>query len=125
MEVGKIGWFDLTVPNATEVRDFYKAVVGWTSSDVAMGGYNDYCMHPSPTSDPVAGICHAAGANTGLPPVWLMYITVENADESANVCIANGGEVLVGPKDMGNMGRFCVIRDPAGAIAALYQPFST
>ena len=30
-----------------------------------------------------------------------------------------GGEVLVGPR--GEKARFCVIRDPAGAVAALYE----
>jgi hypothetical protein len=30
--------------------------------------------------------------------------------------------VLVKPKGMGGYGRFCVIRDPAGAVAALFQP---
>ena len=26
---GTIGWFDLTVPNATEVKDFYAKVTEW------------------------------------------------------------------------------------------------
>jgi hypothetical protein len=34
---------------------------------------------------------------------------------------SNGGEVIVQPKGLAG-GRFCVIRDPAGATAALYQP---
>lgn len=28
--VGAIGWFDLAVPDAAPVRDFYAGVVGWT-----------------------------------------------------------------------------------------------
>ncbi|MGB6336961.1 MAG: VOC family protein, partial [Thermoanaerobaculia bacterium] len=38
-EIGKIGWTDLTVENADDVRDFYTAVVGWKPSPVDMGGY--------------------------------------------------------------------------------------
>ena len=41
---GEIGWFDLTVPDATAVRDFYSAVVGWESKDHDMKEYNDYEM---------------------------------------------------------------------------------
>jgi hypothetical protein len=41
MDVGTIGWFDLTVPNADEVRDFYRAVVGWGVEECEMGGYSD------------------------------------------------------------------------------------
>lgn len=118
---GTIGWVDLTVADASGLRDFYKAVVGWTSSDVKMGEYNDYCMHSSPTSPPVAGICHARGQNANLPPQWLIYLVVADLDVSIKECRARGGEVLAGPHDMGGQGRFCVIRDPAGAVAALYS----
>jgi predicted enzyme related to lactoylglutathione lyase len=36
-EVGSVGWIDLTVPEAEEVRDFYSAVVGWKSEPVDIG----------------------------------------------------------------------------------------
>jgi catechol-2,3-dioxygenase len=39
LTVGTVAWFDLTVSDAVEVRDFYQAVVGWTTSPVDMGGY--------------------------------------------------------------------------------------
>jgi predicted enzyme related to lactoylglutathione lyase len=32
-----------------------------------------------------------------------------------------GGEVLMGPKGMGPGSAYAVIRDPAGAVSALYQ----
>ena len=41
-EVGSIGWFDLTVENADEVREFYRRVVGWTETPLDMGGYSDH-----------------------------------------------------------------------------------
>jgi len=122
LEVGSIGWFDLTVPNATEVRDFYKKVVGWKTADVAMDGYNDYCMNSPESGKTVAGVCHARGVNESLPPTWMIYITVKSAAASAKRCVAMGGSVLVEPKGLGGMGRYCVIRDPAGAVAALFEP---
>ena len=48
--------------------------------------------------------------------------TVENVDTSAARCVELGGKVLIEPKGMGGYGRFCVIQDPAGAVAALFQP---
>ena len=36
-ETGSMAWIDLTVKNAETVRDFYSAVVGWTSEEVDMG----------------------------------------------------------------------------------------
>ncbi len=117
---GSVSWFDLTVQNAEEIRDFYTAVVGWQTSPVDMGGYNDFCMIPSAGGDPVAGVCHARGANAALPPQWMIYITVEDVDESAKICVERGGELIAEPRDMGDSGRYCVIRDPAGAVAALF-----
>ena len=36
--IGKILWTDLTVLDATLVRNFYSAVVGWTFAPVDMQG---------------------------------------------------------------------------------------
>lgn len=118
-KIGSIGWIDLTVKNATEVRDFYSAVVGWAPAEVDMGDYADFMMVP-PDAEPVAGVCHARGGNSDQPPAWIIYIVVADLDESVSRCNANGGEVVVGPKNIGSA-RYCVIRDPAGAFSALYQ----
>ena len=117
---GTIGWIDLTIEDADGVRDFYKAVAGWESSAVEMGDYNDYCMLP-PGQSPVAGICHARGANAGVPASWLIYITVEDLAASIEACESNGGAVLRGPREIGEA-KMGVIKDPAGAACALYQP---
>jgi predicted enzyme related to lactoylglutathione lyase len=120
--IGAIAWIDLTVGAAPEVRDFYQEVVGWTSGEVEMGGYADFTMHPPGGGDPIAGVCHARGPNADLPAQWLIYITVADLDRSLAQCQARGGAVLAGPKGMGSAGRYAVIRDPAGAVAALIEP---
>ena len=120
-KVGTIGWTDLTGSNAEEIQKFYSAVVGWKPDPVDMGGYNDFTMNAPATNDGIAGICHARGGNAGLPAQWIVYITVENVDDSAKRCQELGGKILTGPKGAGG-GRYCIIQDPAGAVAALYQP---
>jgi predicted enzyme related to lactoylglutathione lyase len=120
--VGQISWSDLTVPNADRVRDFYVDVVGWRSSELDMGGYSDYCMNLPSNDKTVAGVCWQRGVNAGLPPVWLVYINVANLDESVRKCTELGGQILRPPTDMGDHGRYSVIRDPAGAVAALFEP---
>jgi hypothetical protein len=120
--LGSILWIDLTVPDADRISDFYSGVVGWSPVPVDMKGYNDYNMTSPDTGDPCAGICHARGPNAGLPAQWLIYITVGNMEKSLAQCRKLGGEVLVGPKGMGNQGKYAVIRDPAGAVAALFEP---
>lgn len=117
---GIIAWSDLTIPDADEIRDFYSSVIGWTAAPVEMGDYQDYSMMSGSSDQPVAGICHRRGSNKDLPPQWLIYITVENLDASIKNCNELGGSVIAGPTSMGGA-RYCVIRDPAGAVAALYQ----
>jgi hypothetical protein len=119
--VGQIGWMDLTVSNAVSVRQFYEHVTGWTATPVSMGDYDDYCMVSAGGNKPVAGVCHPSGENAGLPPVWLIYITVADLAESVRRCAERGGKVRAPERRIAGMGRFCVIEDPAGAVAALHQ----
>jgi predicted enzyme related to lactoylglutathione lyase len=119
-DVGKIGWLDLTVDDADAVRDFYREVVGWKVEGLDMGGYQDYCMLPA-EGGPVAGVCHARGVNAGIPPQWLMYVTVASLDASLARVTALGGEIVRPARGMGGQGRFAIVRDPAGAVCALFE----
>lgn len=125
--VGKIAWHDLTVDNAVEVKDFYASVVGWDTGAVSMpgneasGDYQDFNMNLPGSAETVAGVCHARGSNAKLPPQWIMYVAVENAKASAEKCIELGGEVVDGPRTMGD-DVYYYIKDPAGAVLAIYSP---
>lgn len=120
MSLGKIVWYDLTVPNADEIRDFYSSVAGWKFSEHPMGEYSDYEMKPKDSDETVAGICHARGTNASVPPVWMLYIIVENVQNSAEECVRLGGKIIDGPRMMGKQS-FCVIQDPAGAMIGLIE----
>lgn len=121
-QVGAIVWTDLTVADAEKVKQFYSEVVGWEAEPVNMGDYSDYNMNSPESGETTAGICHARGGNAKLPPQWLIYIVVADVDKSANRCQKLGGEIISAPKDMAGYGRYCVIKDPAGAVAALFCP---
>ncbi len=118
--IGTIGWMDLTVPNAVELKDFYTSVTGWKPEPVSMGEYDDFNM----TSDgePRAGICHKQGGNADIPSQWMIYINVADLDKSREECEARGGKLLTDIKSMGAMGRYCYIEDPAGAVCSLFEP---
>lgn len=120
LPIGSMGWLDLTVDDATGVRDFYKTVVGWTHGAVSMGDYDDFTMNQPADGKAICGVCHARGGNAELPTAWLAYFVVADLDASLQACLKGGGEIVAGPKSMGS-DRYCVIRDPAGAVCALYQ----
>ena len=120
-KIGAIGWIDLTIDDAERVKDFYERVVGWQASPVDMGGYSDYSMNRPGDGEASSGICHARGSNADQPPQWMLYITVADLEQSLKRCAELGGKQVTEIKSMGDMGRFCVIRDPAGAVCALWQ----
>ena len=120
-QTGEIGWIDITVDNANGLRDFYADVVGLVPDAVSMGEYDDFNMTMPASGEPVCGICHARGSNKDLPGGWMVYFVVDDVDASAAACTAKGGNIVVEPRGLAG-GRFCVIEDPSGATAALYQP---
>ena len=119
--IGTIGWIDLTVPDAVVVREFYQKVVGWDSAPISMGEYDDFCMLPKESDDPVCGVCHAKGSNKEIPPQWMIYIVVEELEKSLQEVKSSGGELVSDIKTITGQGSFCIIKDPAGAMSALYQ----
>ncbi|MBV57617.1 MAG: glyoxalase [Gammaproteobacteria bacterium] len=116
--IGRVEWIDLSVDDASRIKDFYCAIVGWSSTEVEMGSYNDFNINLPGTQDTIAGICHARGSNANLPSQWLIYVRVESVKASAIQCEKLGGKILDGPRRMGGS-NFCVIEDPAGAVMAL------
>ncbi len=108
---GTIGWVDLTVPDAENVRDFYQAVVGWTPEPVSMGDYNDYNM--TKDGKPVAGVCHKRGPNKHLPSQWMVYFRVADFEAALSEVTAWGGKIIFSRE------RYAVIEDPTGAVCAL------
>lgn len=118
--IGTLIGFDISVPDAEALRDFYAAVVGWQSEPFDMGDYADYFMKSPTTGATAAGICHSRGINADLPPQWLAYIVVADLDASLQQVTERGGTLLTQIKGEGP-GRYCVIRDPTGAVLALMQ----
>lgn len=117
---GTIGWVDLTVEHADQIRDFYSSVVGWKPEAVEMDGYTDFNMMDT-EGRPAAGICYHDGPNVGIPPQWMVYISVKSLALSLAAVKMNGGTVIREPEQVGS-GSIAFIQDPAGAVCALYQP---
>jgi predicted enzyme related to lactoylglutathione lyase len=118
---GLIKWADLTVDNAAEVAEFYAGVVGWNAVELPVDDHVDFIMAHPETGDTAAGIFHQSGGLKGLPQQWLVYVTIDDLDDSIAACTQLGGKVIFGPRDSETMGRWCVVEDPAGAVMALTE----
>jgi predicted enzyme related to lactoylglutathione lyase len=121
---GSISWLDLTVPDASATRDFYQEVVGWTVQDVEMEdageSYADYIMLGA-DGNAAAAICHARGSNLDLPPIWMIYLPVDDLAESLIRVRDGGGKVVHGSQGADGENSIAVIQDPVGVCLALAQ----
>jgi predicted enzyme related to lactoylglutathione lyase len=61
-------------------------------------------------------------SDSGVPPVWLSYVTVASADETAARVSELGGAVHIGPFDVMDAGRMAIFADPTGAMLAIWEP---
>ena len=60
----------------------------------------------------------------GQPPVWSVYVSVEDADKTTALVEEAGGSVIVAPMTVGDMGRMAVYVDSTGAAFGVWQPMS-
>jgi predicted enzyme related to lactoylglutathione lyase len=120
--MGRIYWLDLTVADAIAASDFYRQVVGWSVQSVEMNEHGERytdCNLLADDGKPVARIRHARGVNAGLPPVWMMYLPVDDLAESLLCVEEEGGVIIKAEQREGGEYAYAAIRDPAGACFAL------
>lgn len=120
---GTFCWPELATRDQAGARQFYTALFGWESHEVPMGEGRTYTMLRLGGRD-VAALYQmsAPGQPPEMPPHWLGYVAVENADEAAKRIIEAGGTLVAEPFDVMEMGRMAVARDTVGAIFAVWQP---
>jgi predicted enzyme related to lactoylglutathione lyase len=120
--VGRIQWLDLTVPDASATKDFYRQVVGLSVQNVEMEEagerYADYNLLRE-DGKAAAGVCHARGVNVGLPPVWMIYLPVGDLAESLRRVPEEGGKVIKAMQGEGGEYLYAAVQDPVGAYLAL------
>ncbi len=64
----------------------------------------------------VGGIMAVPKEAQGMPPMWGAYVTVDDVELTAKTAEKLGAKLLVPPTDIPDVGRFCVIQDPQGAV---------
>ena len=65
---------------------------------------------------PIGGVMAMPPQAGAMPPVWVGYVTVTDADATVRKAVELGGSVIHGPEDIPKIGRFAVIKDPQGAV---------
>ncbi len=111
---GAFGWCELMTTDAGAAKSFYKTLFGWDTEDLDMEGtaYTVVKIH----GDETGGIMKMPPEMEGMPPAWSIYVTVDDVDATAGKVEELGGKILRPPEDIPNVGRFCVLQDPQGAV---------
>ena len=115
-------WYELSTSEGSlgAAEAFYGDVLGWTFEDAGMEGF-DYHL-ASAGGDLVAGLMVTPPDAGGMPPFWMTYFAVDDADKAAADIKAAGGKVHREPADIPGTGRFAVVGDPQGAGFGILQP---
>jgi predicted enzyme related to lactoylglutathione lyase len=119
---GSFCWIELGTSDQNAAKHFYGNLFGWQAADSPMGPDEMYTIFRLDGRDAAAGYTLRKGQlAAGVPPHWMIYIAVENADAAAQKAGSLGAQVILPPFDVMEAGRMAVITDPTGAIVSLWQ----
>jgi predicted enzyme related to lactoylglutathione lyase len=117
---GTFSWTDLNTPDQEGAKSFYCELFGWDADDQPVSEGVTYTMM-SIGGKNVAAVSPQGEDQKGMPPFWMSYVTVDDAEATAATARELGGTVLAGPFDVFDFGRMAVIQDPQGAFFAVWQ----
>jgi uncharacterized protein len=115
---GVFVWDELGTTDVDGAQRFYEQVFDWTTNDMGpdYGGYRIFNRGETG----IAGMMTLQDAS--IPPMWLPYVAVDDADTTVAKASELGGSALMGPMDVPNVGRIAVLRDPQGATFGILKP---
>ncbi len=120
---GTFCWMELGTTDSTAAQAYYTELFPWTYIEHPMPDGGVYKM-AKVGDNQVAGLYDMPEEMTqaNIPPHWMSYVAVEDADAMAAKVKELGGTVMKDPFDVMEMGRMAVCIDPAGAAFSLWQP---
>jgi uncharacterized protein len=120
---GTFCWVELGTTDGDAAKKFYTQLFNWDYTDNPVGPSGFYTILKQNGKD-VGALYRMPEEMTsnGVPPHWMSYISVANADETAAKAKSLGATLMKEPFDVFTMGRMAVIQDPTGAMFALWQP---
>jgi predicted enzyme related to lactoylglutathione lyase len=108
---------DIGVPDIQKAATFYSDLFGWDVQDTGpeSGGYSMCAVG----GRPVAGIGGQASPDSGV--YWTTYIASDDAGVTAAKIKAAGGQVIMEPFDVLDVGRMFIAVDPGGAPFGVWE----
>ena len=122
--------FEIPFADKPRATAFYQKVFGWQFIDVP--GEAPYTFAITTPADEQGNPETPGGINGGMfrredgggaqSPV--LIIEVASCEQRVREVEAAGGEILVSPTEIPNMGIYAQFRDPEGSVLGLWQPLA-
>ena len=117
---GAMVWNELYTRDLEATRSFYTALFRWEWSSMPIPQGGDYHI-ASVGERQVAGLLVMNEQWGEVPPHWMVYIQVEDADAAAAQVADLGGDVCVPVTEI-SVGRFAVVNDDQKGTFTIFQP---
>jgi uncharacterized protein len=114
-DVGALCWNELATTDVERAKAFFAELFGW-NYETGASGYASIRNRGRLNG----GIREQTEQERAIPPNWLPYFTVEDADDAARHAERLGGRALSPATDI-HIGRCAVIADPQGAAFAVFE----
>src|SRR5260221_14019546 len=120
---GRFCWFELATTDQAGAKQFYQSLFGWDVQDTPMGPGEMYSSFRQQGRDVAAAYAMRPDQRAaGLPPAWLIYIRVDDVDDSTTSAAGAGAKITMSPLDVMDLGRMALAQDPTGAMFAMWEP---
>jgi predicted enzyme related to lactoylglutathione lyase len=108
---------ELHTKDIVKAKAFYGRLFGWQLQDAPMDGGMTYTL---------IGVGEGTGGgmmnDSDAPPHWMAYVGVDDIEATTKRAKELGATVLQDVIEVGAYGWMSVIRDPTGAVLALWKP---
>jgi predicted enzyme related to lactoylglutathione lyase len=120
---GAFSWCELMTTDPAAAMEFYGKLFGWNMLPFPMPDFEYNVVQTGESM--IGGIMPIPkDAPPGMPPAWGCYVTVTDCDASAHQAVELGGNIIMPPMDIPNVGRMAVIQDPQGAVLSIIAYFT-
>lgn len=110
---------DLSSSDPERAKDFYSQTFGWRAEQLGeeFGNYVTFAK-----ADAVIAGMMKNDPGSGVPDGWATYLASADANATAQAAKTAGGQVLMEPMQVMDLGAMAVLVDPGGAAIGVWQP---
>jgi predicted enzyme related to lactoylglutathione lyase len=118
--IGTFSWHELATSDNEAAFAFYSALFGWDAiTRMDMGPIGTYLIYG--WNGQQRGGMYISPADKPMPPNWLPYVSVPDADAGYAQATSNGAKEMMSPMDVPGGSRIAAFFDPTGAALAVHS----